>query len=382
MTRFLLYLFALLGFLSGVPAQASKRQLIIDITTAEGATLKHLMDQSDASLKVALMEDFVARFPGHISTSWVLGELQKAYTEKRQYERAIATGEKILAGDPDDVAIAHAVLKAAEAMEDAPLVRKWAFLASGTARRVASLARPADRDEPAWQREIDYAKQVAVSCDYRIYTLAMQGLDLATRLEWSELLMRQTPPSPYGALLRQHVFVSYQQIGNHARALAMAEEDIRANRASDDMLLYAASRAYEKQERPKVILYAKRLLEKLATQPLPQGANPGEWARSRSMKQGLAQWMLGVMASNEQRWPDADHHLRAALPNVGQNKAISAEALYHLGLANYKLGEAKNDKLRIADALKYNLLCAAIAGDFQQQAKLNVASIRSQFHLQ
>ncbi|MBL8242179.1 MAG: hypothetical protein JNM66_32435 [Bryobacterales bacterium] len=382
MMRHLLLPLALIGFLPGTPAQASKRQLIIDITTPEGATLKHLVDVPDPAQKLILMEDFAVRFPAHPSTSWVLGELQTIYSETGRFALAIATGERILKLDPDDIAISHNNLKAAEAATNAELVRKWAHATALAARRVATAARPAETDEASWRRGVDYAKQVAASCEYKLYALAVQASDVASRLEWSETLTRLNPASSYGPLIRQQVFISYQQAGNHTRAQAMVDEDLRANRASDDMLLYAASRAYARQDRPKVILYAKRLLDKLATQSPPEGVTIADWTKGRNAKQGLAQWMLGVMASNEQRWPDADQHLRAALPNVGQNKAISAEALYHLGLANYKLGEAKNDKNRIADALKYNMLCAAIAGDFQAQAKLNVASIRSQFHLQ
>jgi tetratricopeptide (TPR) repeat protein len=182
--------------------------------------------------------------------------------------------------------------------------------------------------------------------------------------------------------LRPQLFAAWQQSGNYARALQMAEEDFRSGANNDDMLLYAATKAYEKADKGKVALYAKRLLDTLPAKPAPNGMAESEWTRGKQLKLGIAHWMLGVMASREQRWPDADLHLRAALPLVGLNKDIHAETLYHLGLVNFKLGEAKSDTRRLTDAVRFNQQCATIPGTFQLQAKQNAASIRSQFHLQ
>jgi hypothetical protein len=89
-----------------------------------------------------------------------------------------------------------------------------------------------------------------------------------------------------------------------------------------------------------------------------------------------------MIASGEQRWPDADIHLRAALPNIGHNKGMAADALYHLGVANHRIGDARNDRNRILDSIRFNQQCASLAGNFQAQAKENVVSLRSQYHLQ
>ena len=93
-----------------------------------------------------------------------------------------------------------------------------------TARRLITAFRPADPEgAAAWQADVDYSKQVETYCDYALYALALQTGDLYERVELADLLKRHSPASPYIALLRQQLFIAFQQAGHHARALALAE---------------------------------------------------------------------------------------------------------------------------------------------------------------
>lgn len=363
-------------------ADGAKRKLPTNLETEEGAYLKHLMDEPDPGKKTSLMEDFAAKHPTHEATPWLWGELQGFYLRNGKNAEAIVLGEKILAGDPDDLVIANNNLKAAEAAKNAALIGKWAIATSDTARRIAASPKPADEEEEAtWKASADYAKQVDDYCDYALYALASQETQPGKRAEWGEVLAKRSPGSKYTAMMRPQLFLAYQQAGNHARALSIAEAELKVNAKNDDMLIYAASQAYERKDLPKVTTYAKQLLAILPSKPAPDGVSEADWTRNKNTKAGVAEWMLGVIASNEQRWTDADVHLRAALPNVGQNPDLQAETLFHLGLANYKMGEAKKDTKRILEALKFNQQCAAIPSAFQAQAKKNVAAIRSQYHI-
>lgn len=376
-------LYLAVALLLAIPAYGAKRILVTNLDTAEGVLIKHLLDETDAAWKVTLMEAFVAKHPNHVSTTWIQGELQTGYTKAGLFDKALAIGTAILLKDPDDVAVANANLKAAEGTRNPALVREWALTASKTARRLISTPSPTDAaGAAAWQADVEYSKQVETYCDYALYSLATQAPDLAQRIELIDLLRSHSPTSSYNAMLRSQLFVAYQQAGHHARALALAEEDIRTNGNNDDLLLYATTKAYEKSDKGKVTVYAKRIIGTLPGKPAPAGVSDADWARSKAQKIGMAHWMLGMIASAEQRWPDADIHLRAALPNVAHNKGMAADALYHLGVANHRIGEAKNDKNRILDSIRFNQQCASMAGNFQAQAKENVVSLRSQYHLQ
>ncbi len=376
-------IFALVAF--APTAEAAKRKLTVDSETAEGALLKQIVDEADAAKKIALLEEFTSKHAAHESATWAFGELQTAYLAGGQFEKAYAAGEKVLAADPDDVPVASNNLKAAEGLKDAGRIRKSAVHLSGAARRAAAAPKPADEDEVnTWQGAVTYAKQVDAYADYSIYTLAAGAADPAQRIELAEWLATNSPGSQYNAPLRPMLFVAYQQTGNHAKALAIAEAELAGpSPDNDDMLVYAASRAYEAKDHAKAAGYATKLVETLPAKPAPRGMDEAAWTKNRNLKLGVGHWMLGLIASSGQRWADADKSLRAALPLVQENKDMAAETLFHLGLANFRLGDgAKGDKKRIVDALKFNQQCATLASPYQAQARKNVAAIRSQYRIQ
>jgi tetratricopeptide (TPR) repeat protein len=383
MRRILQITLAAALLLAGPGASAAKRKLNVNTETPEGTLLKSATDEADPAKKVTLLEEFVTKHPDHESATWVWGELQAAYLKANAFDKAIAAGEKVLAADPEDAAIANGNLKAAEAKKDAALVKKWAAAAHESASKAASAPKPSSEEEAEhWKASVEYAKQLAVYADYALFAMASQTPDHRQRIELAEALAKQNPQSEYNAAFLPQLMVSYQAINNHDRALEVAERVLQTDPNNDNMLLYAASKYYEKKNPAKVREYAAKLVETLPGKAAPQGMAAEEWARNRDLRLGIAQWMLGVLASNEQKWADADKHLRAAVPLVKDNKDLTAESLFHLALANYKLGDPKQDKARILDALRFNQQCAAIASPFQAQAKKNVAAIRSQYKIQ
>src|SRR5689334_4467074 len=86
----------------------------IDAQKPEGALLQQVMQESDSGKKAALMEQFAQQFPKAEGAPWVLEQLQVLYVKANDPEKIIATGERLLAVDPDDPEAALQNLKAAE----------------------------------------------------------------------------------------------------------------------------------------------------------------------------------------------------------------------------------------------------------------------------
>ena len=377
---FVFFLFLVLAAAPGV--HAAKRHLTVNTETPEGVKLKVLTDETDPAKKLALMEQFVSEHAKHDSTTWVLGEMQTMYLKNGEFDKAIVAGEKVLSEDADDMAVAYTGLKAAEGKKDAAQIKKWAVATSAAAKRAIAAPKPADANEAdAWAAAIEYAKQNAAYSEYALYVAALQASSAATRIDLGETLEKQNSASQYAGMLRPSLTNAYQQTGNHAKALETAELALRTDPANDDMLLYAASKYYEAKNPAKWMPYAKKLAETLPAKTVPQGAVEAVWNQNKSLKLGLANWMLGVAASNEQRWMDADTHLRAALPNVQSDKALTAETLFHLALATYRLGDPAKDRKRIDEALKLNTQCAAIVSPFQAPARKNIAAIKTAYRI-
>jgi hypothetical protein len=72
----------------------------------------------------------------------------------------------------------------------------------------------------------------------------------------------------------------------------------------------------------------------------------------------------------------ADRNLRAALPFIRGNDAMTAPALFQLGVANYQLGVTTNNKARVLEGAKFSEQAAGIKSSLAQQAFNNARAMR------
>ncbi|MEO7653948.1 MAG: hypothetical protein ABIZ80_26110, partial [Bryobacteraceae bacterium] len=292
----------------------------------------------------------------------------------KQYDKALETGEKLVALDPGDVEAAHQNLKAAEGKKDPDLIRKWSDATSKAAVKMASAPQPKEAGEvETWKREVDYARQVNIYTEYALYATAVQTADPRKRIELVEALEQRNPKSEYLPKMYPLQFASYRQAGDTAKAFALAEKLLGAGLQDEDMLAFVADQYVQQKKDPeKVVEYANRLVEVVSTKPKPEGVSDEEWNKKKTMLAGLGNFMAGsTMVDPLKRYAPADKSLRAALPLVESNDQLKAATLFYLGLANYSL---KN----LADALKFNQQCAAIKSPFQTKANENVRVLRTQ----
>jgi hypothetical protein len=70
-------------------------------------------------------------------------------------------------------------------------------------------------------------------------------------------------------------------------------------------------------------------------------------------------------------WPECDRYLRAAVPLIGNQAALTGPTFFYLGLANYRIGLLTNSRPKIQEAIKFSNQSAAIAGPMQNQARQN-----------
>ncbi len=379
-----LALFVLLA-LAAMPLQAQRKTPNINTETPEGALLQKIGQEGDEKAKLGLMEQFTSQHAKSESAGWVLGQMQPIYLKNQQYDKAIEAGEKILAADPSDTEIAHNCLKAAEAKKDSALIVKWSDATSAAARKTVSSPKPKDEEEAAaWQKQVDYAKQLDTYTEYVLYAQALQTTDPKQRLDLFIKLEARNPQSQYLANTEPQIFQLLMQTGDKEKAIALGEKILQKDASNDDILLVVASHYYEgNKDKAKALQYAQKLADVAPTKTKPEGMSDDDFNNRKTLKVGLGNWMVGVINSNDSKWADADKALRVALPNLKNNNDLMAETLFHLGLANFRLGEGKTpNKQRILDALRYSQQCSALKSRFQAPAAKNVAAIKSQYHIQ
>ena len=93
---------------------------------------------------------------------------------------------------------------------------------------------------------------------------------------------------------------------------------------------------------------------------------------------GRAHWIAGIVHSEKLNYYEADKDLRAALPLVKGNDAMTAAALFNLGVANYQLGKTMLKKALVVEAAKFSEQCAAINSPFTEQAWRNAAAMKAE----
>lgn len=347
-------------------AQDTKQHFTINVSTPEGQLLQSIGQEQDEAKKVALMQDFLAKYPKHEGVSWVCGQLQTAYINQKDYDKAIDAGEKGLAADPNDLELAYNSLKAAEAKNDADGMRKWSARTSENARKITAKA-PADDDE---KQRAAYAKDLDTYTEFALSKAAAQVTDPAKRVEIVDQLEKQNPKSDYLMHISGLYLLDLGKIGQSAKACAAAERLGAANGKDVDALMFAADCNFRGNRMDRAIAESTRVLDALNSRTDAEiGARKGAIA-------GRANWMIGVAYSSQQKFGPANKALRAALPVVKGDPQLAAAAYFHLGLSNYSLGKAVGDKAQIREGLNFFQQCAEIKSPFQAQASTNVATIK------
>lgn len=365
------------------PLCAQRHKVNINTETPEGQLLQMIGQEAEGERKMAMMEAFIEKHPKDPSAPWVLQQMQTIFLKNNNFDKAIDAGSRILAVDEMDVETAQGNLKAAEGKKDIALILKWSNMTSAIARKVGASPKPKEEEElEEWKRLVEYSKQVDVYTEYSLYAAGLGNADPKVRVELFGALEQRSPNSQYLKETRPIEFVALQQLGDRPRALAKAEQIAATDPSNDDALLFAASSYFEgMKNKPNAAAYAQKLVEAISAKPKPANVADADWQKNVAFKSGLGNWMLGLIAATDKKWPEADKYLRLALPNVQTNQEMKAETLFFLGLANFSMGDPKANRPQILEAYKFSQQCAAIAGKYQTQAKANVNVMKQKYKL-
>jgi TolA-binding protein len=187
-----------------------------------------------------------------------------------------------------------------------------------------------------------------------------------------EALQQRNPKSEYLAKGVDLQFVAYQKSGATDKALALAQQTAATGNPSEDMLLVLTQDAVKKKDGAKVHAYSAKLVEVISAKPKPEGVADADWTKRKNTILMYAYYWNGTQYFAEGKLSPADQELRKALPLI-EDVAMKAEALFDLGMANYKME-------KIQEAVNYFRACAAVRSPFQAQANKNLLAIRTQYH--
>jgi tetratricopeptide (TPR) repeat protein len=368
--------------LLGTTLTAQQRKVpVINTGSPEGQMVQQFSQQQDPAKKIELMNQFLAKYPDHEASPWVTSLLQAEYLKAGNTDKALATGDALLAKNPDDIEAAYTNLKAAVKKGDADAVIKYADMTSALARKAAAGPKPADMSDEDWKKTVDYDKEVDTYTEYALYATALQAQDPAKVMALGDKLGQHNASSQYMPAMLGRYAAAARQSNQAPKGAAFGEQAFEKNQVNGDMLLLMAEQSMNKQQFDKTIAYAQKAAEAANAEAKPDGVSDADWQKKRDNTIGVANWMQGVAYSTQGKYAQADKTLREALPSIKDNTYLLGAATFHLGLADYKLAkETKNPKLAV-EALKFSKESAAISSPFQEQAAKNVKVIQTEYKL-
>jgi tetratricopeptide (TPR) repeat protein len=318
------------------------------------------------------MEQFAAQYPSHPASAWVYDQLQPVYLSLKQWDQAMHIGILRLAIEPENLEAAKIALRAAEAKGDPEQTAKWADIAWHAAAGTAAKGGAPAAD----------ARSTQTYAEFCVFSAAQKTTDLHARLDLLQVLDLRMPSSQYAQKLPLEYFRVYREIGPEAKAVEMAERILQLNPDHVDALMFLAEYHFHKEglrEREKVVSLTAKAIETLEKKPRPESESEADWDKKKAQFLVTAYYMGGVSSSFMGSYVKADSMLRAAVPRL-KDPAMEAAALYHLGMANYRLAD-KGGPARSMDALKYMRLCATIRSPFQDLAIKNIETIKVEYNL-
>lgn len=351
-------------------AAAQKYRLEINAETPEGALLQQIGTESDAAKKLALMEKFVAAHPKHDGAPWVYSQLVPAQIAGGNLAAAEKSAEALLAAHPDDLETAVAVLKAYEGVDAAEGAAKWSEITSKIARESLK-AEGSDKG---------YAQQVELYAEYALLNQATRAKDGAIAESLAKKLAERNPKSQYLDGAESAAFNAYRRAGQVEQAVAIAERSLARAPGNEEMLLVAADHYMRKNDTAKTLDYATKLVATMSAKPKPEGVPQEDWDKRKATLLSTGNWLAGVSLATQNKFAPADKALREALPGL-TDEQMKAAALFHLGVANFRLAEANTDQKRIQDALRFSQEAAAIKGPYQANAAKNATAIRTKYRI-
>jgi len=267
-------------------------------------------------------------------------------------------------------------LKDAVANKDAAQVKKLAAETCAKAREEAAAKAPEFVEEAEWNKHVAYARDVEAYTEYALYAMAIQGpadvtVDLTAALE------AQNPKSKYLDDAYATYLVALSQTGAKAKIPAIAEKALANFPNNEDLLLVLADSAMENRQSDRALAYAQRLITSL-NRAKPEDVPAAAWERKRTAALGRGHWIAGMVHCEKGQYLAGDQDLRAALPLVKGNDAMTGAALFNLGMANYQLGKMMQRKSQILEAAKFSEEAAAFKGPYAQQAWHNAQVMKAE----
>jgi uncharacterized protein HemY len=270
-------------------------------------------------------------------------------------------------------------LKAAEQAKDYSKILKLATESSRMARETIAKPMPTDKvDADTHKYQVEFAKQVETYSDYALFAAGLRAPDNAQKMEFYEALEKQSPNSQYIPQLNGTYVTALSQSSKKAQVFPFAEKAIAKDPNNEELLMILADGCMSRKQWDRAATYGAKLASVMNGHAKPEGMAAADWDKRRAALEGRGYWIAGMSYATSSKWPQADKNLRAALPLIKGEMTMYTGALFQLGVANYQLARATQNKSLLSQAIEFSTQCATFQSSYQDQASKNVWAMKQE----
>ena len=321
------------------------------VPIASGSDADHAMQEivaaTDPAQKLSLIDKFAATF-GQGNMAIVADELYvNYYLAQKNYPKTYEYGDKLFAVDPDNLANAVNLVRAASEAGDTAKLVAYGETSSAILKRFRESSASTEEKQNALQASADSIQYIAQA----VYAGVYQTKDPTKRAEQLAHFAELFPDSPYAIPALGVAAASYQAAQNAPKMLEVANGLLAKDPNNLGMLLLLADYYGEKGEQlDKAEAYGKKAASLADTASKPEGVSDDDWKKQITLQKGLAICALGQVNLQKKDHATAVTNFQAAAPLLKSNDQSYARNQYRLGYAFLNLKKLPEARQAFTDA--------------------------------
>lgn len=353
-----LSLFAAILFVASCAAAQIGKSIAIPAGSDEDHAVTAINDAPDGPDKIALIDKFMASY-GKGDFELLADQLYvQTYLAMKDYPKVFEYGDKALALDPDELAVAVNMVRAADAAGDTERTFSTGEKISQMLARFKAAPAPAGMSPDQWvQTRADALQKAGSEVSYVQYTMvqaAYKATDPVAKAAIFERYVAAFPDSPYSENARERTAFAYQQARNADKMVASAQSAIAADPNDAPMLILLAdywSDSNSASHLDDAGADAKKALDAIQQAKKPDNANDEQWQQQQSLEKGVAYSCLGQVDAIKGRNATAIEDFKQANPLVQSNAFYYGRNLYRLGFVLAKMKRIPEARAVLTEAV-------------------------------
>jgi len=330
----------------------------------EDQALMAITNETDAQKKLAMYDDFLQKYSSNpAAVAYGNWQLAQAYQASGDLQKALAYGDKALAGSPHNLDIYITQAGIAQQMKDNAKLIDYGTRGAEVYNSIDKQPKPAGMSDQDFASKVEEEKSAGKSSMDFLEVSAFNAIaaepDAKARMSYIERFTPAFPNSQFREQVASYALMSLSELKDTPRLVAYAEKTLATDPNNLPALLLLAG-TYADDSRPgstaKAASYAQKAIE------AAKGDAP-DADRSHKISAGAAHATLGYAYLKQDKTTAAIPELKtAAVMLKGLDDQQYAIAAFRLGFAYAKLN-------RIAEAREVLQEAVKISGPVQQPAQ-------------